>query len=640
MERQILHSNFACLATSRNEGLSLEAAAALREVGLLVDKVVFDGTWHRSGTADKPDSQNGSYIAHAFPAPVIFWKNHRTGNSGRWPTSTTHNLTTEEQEELARHTEETKRKTVQRHAKAADNANSIYMAAVDCMVHSYLTRKGVKPVRGLKVSAHGELIVPITSEKDSLTSLLFIAEDGVKRFLGGGEKKGGSFLIGTETGNTPILICEGLATGLSLYECTGCSVLVALDAGNILPVAVAARHRFSGRELIICADNDTETPGNPGLAKATAAASAVSASLVVPHLDGAPCDWNDLHSRMGMDEVCTQFQQRTMPKQPAPALSQTQAPRPLRVVNAGEFLNMTFPEREMLLAPILARQALIMLHAQRGVGKTFISLSIALAVATGGKVFSRWGAPKPARVLFIDGEMPAQMLQERLASLVAGNEQRDLNPDFLRILTPDMQEGAMPNIATPEGQEAIAPLLEDVDLVIVDNLATLARHGRANEEESWLPVQTWLLSLRRRGISVLLVHHQGKGGDQRGTSAKEDILDTVISLRSPDDYRADQGARFEVHLTKARGIYGPEAKPFEAQLFQSGNTLTWTTKDVTNHKHTQVEQLVKNGTSVREAAKIVGMSKSAAGRLKKEIESAQREAMQNTISHSKKENTP
>ena len=60
-----------------------------------------------------------------------------------------------------------------------------------------------------------------------------------------------------------------------------------------------------------------------------------------------------------------------------------------------------------------------------------------------------------------------------------------------------------------------------------------------------------------------MIHHQGKTGDQRGTSAKEDILDTVIRLDRPKDYRSEQGARFEVHLTKARGI---SARPEQAEL--------------------------------------------------------------------------
>lgn len=328
------------------------------------------------------------------------------------------------------------------------------------------------------------------------------------------------------------------------------------------------------------------------------------------------------------DNLDTQQVMRDIAGETAPETPPVdEGPAPgLQCVNAYDFLSMNFPEREMLLSPILPRQGLCMLHAMRGIGKTFISLSVAYAVASGGNVFNRWKAPQPARVLFIDGEMPARTLQERLASIVAGSMAEPPAPDYLRILTPDMQGGPMPNLASWDGQEAVEPLLNGVDLVVVDNLATLARHGRSNDEESWLPVQSWMLGLRRRGVSALMIHHQGKGGDQRGTSAKEDILDTVIRLDRPSDYRSEQGARFEVHLTKARGICGVEAKPFEAQLFNNGQALTWTARDIEDAELDQLRRLLDEGCTIRDAAEEMGRTKSAIGRLKKKLDALDSDA--------------
>lgn len=175
------------------------------------------------------------------------------------------------------------------------------------------------------------------------------------------------------------------------------------------------------------------------------------------------------------------------------------------------------------------------------------------------------------------------------------------DPDMLRILTPDEQDGPMPNLGTKEGQEAVEPFLEGVALVVVDNIATLARTGKANDEDSWMPVQEWLLALRRRGISVLLVHHAGKNGSQRGTGAKEDILDTVIELKRPSDYRAEQGARFEVHFTKARGLYGEDTEPFEAMLsIDEQGQCSWTTRKVEDLVKLRVLELLEAGFSERE----------------------------------------
>ena len=76
--------------------------------------------------------------------------------------------------------------------------------------------------------------------------------------------------------------------------------------------------------------------------------------------------------------------------------------------------------------------------------------------------------------------------------------------------------------------------------------------------------------------------HSGKSGQQRGTSRREDVLDTVIGLRRPADYQPKDGARFEVHVEKSRGFVGDAGKPFEARLVSTagGCGLTWSARDL------------------------------------------------------------
>ena len=198
----------------------------------------------------------------------------------------------------------------------------------------------------------------------------------------------------------------------------------------------------------------------------------------------------------------------------------------LRPVDLGEFLRREIKPREMLLDPILPEKGLAMLYAARGTGKTFVALCIAFAIAT-ATVFLKWKAPKPRRVLLIDGEMPAAALQERLASIVASRPEAQLDPQNIQILAGDLIEaGGIGNLASPDVQAELDPWLDKVDLLVLDNLSSLTAVIRDNDAESWGPIQEWLLKLRRRGISVLIVHHAGKGGQQRGTSRREDVLDT------------------------------------------------------------------------------------------------------------------
>jgi putative DNA primase/helicase len=296
--------------------------------------------------------------------------------------------------------------------------------------------------------------------------------------------------------------------------------------------------------------------------------------------------------------------------------------RRLKALTAGELLMMEIPEREMLLAPIIPAKGLVEFYSKRGVGKTFVALCIAYAVASGG-AYLRWQAPAPRRVLVVDGEMPLVTLKERLASIALSSVTEPPSPEYIRIIAADHQEFGIPDLSTKEGVEALEEHIADgVDLVILDNLSTLCRGGKENESESWVPIQEWILSLRRRGISVVFVHHAGKGGAQRGTSKREDVLDTVVVLRHPDDYSPSEGARFEVHLDKARGVYGEQAQPFEAQLTTNNDVMTWTMRDLENVEVQRAADLKGEGFSVRDIATELGLSKSRVDRLLKKSDEA------------------
>ena len=82
-------------------------------------------------------------------------------------------------------------------------------------------------------------------------------------------------------------------------------------------------------------------------------------------------------------------------------------------VGLQDFLTLQVPPREMLLDPILPERSLAMLYAPRGIGKSWLGLTIGLAVASGSSVL-HWTAPRPRRILFVDGEMLLVDLQTRL----------------------------------------------------------------------------------------------------------------------------------------------------------------------------------------------------------------------------------
>jgi putative DNA primase/helicase len=169
----------------------------------------------------------------------------------------------------------------------------------------------------------------------------------------------------------------------------------------------------------------------------------------------------------------------------------------------GEFCRINFAPREHIIAPILPLRGTAMLYAGRGVGKTRVGMGLSYAAASGGE-FLRWRAPKPRRVLYVDGEMPAELMKERALSLMAAASYNPPEEEFFRLLAVDCQPlGTSLNLARPEHQAAVEKKLEGAELLVLDNLSTLVNGGRENDAESWDGMQSWLLHLRRKGISVL-----------------------------------------------------------------------------------------------------------------------------------------
>jgi Mrp family chromosome partitioning ATPase len=283
--------------------------------------------------------------------------------------------------------------------------------------------------------------------------------------------------------------------------------------------------------------------------------------------------------------------------------------RGLKALNGAELLKAEFPPRSLMLAPWLPEKGLAMIFAPRGVGKTWVALNIAHAIASGGD-FLRWRAQRPRRVLYIDGEMPAVTLQERYGTIVVASK-TNVPAENFRLVAADIQPDGLPDLADAEAQRFYDSAIADADLVIVDNLSTIARGLRENEADSFGPVQSWMLAQRAAGRSVLAVHHAGKGGGQRGTSRKEDTLDSVISLARPPGYLANEGARFEVRFTKSRGFYGKDAEPFEARFARGA----WSTSEiVADDSYSALTGLRAEGLSIRQIAERSGLSKSSVER--------------------------
>ncbi len=207
--------------------------------------------------------------------------------------------------EIAKARRERDQEDRQKWQQAAIEARRQWAAAIpETGAHRYLIAKQVQ-AHGIRSNGF-QLLIPVHSIDGDLQSLQIINPAGSKCFLPGGRITGGMFTIGEIDPAGTILICEGYATGATLHEDSGHPVVVAFNAGNLKPVSIAMRRKYPQADLVICGDNDRQTPGNPGETKAREAAIATGARLAIPQFDDDEpgTDWNDWHlNRQGKQEV-------------------------------------------------------------------------------------------------------------------------------------------------------------------------------------------------------------------------------------------------------------------------------------------------------------------------------------------------
>jgi putative DNA primase/helicase len=213
-------------------------------------------------------------------------------------------------------------------------------------------------------------------------------------------------------------------------------------------------------------------------------------------------------------------------------------------------------------------------------------------------------------VVYVDGEMAASEMRKRLRLFGAA-------PETLTFVLGDLNPrgGGLPDLGRLEGQITLGRNWGAwPDLLVLDNLSSLV--GRdGNGAECWSAVQRFLMHLRRQNVAVLVVHHADKKGRQRGTSEREDLLDLALSLRRPGNYTLRDGARFEIHFEKARGLWGDTVEPIEARLAPDG----WRWQPAQRSELDRVATLLEAGLNPNQIARELGISKSKSYRLRERV---------------------
>ncbi|WP_165790870.1 AAA family ATPase [Pleomorphomonas carboxyditropha] len=291
----------------------------------------------------------------------------------------------------------------------------------------------------------------------------------------------------------------------------------------------------------------------------------------------------------------------------------------IQVHSAADLLRLDIPKREPMLGSWLADRQTGMIYAEAGLGKSMLALAMALAVAGGGTLFGLWEAPRPRRVLIVDGEMDLIDLRERLEVLmptIPGIDREAALRNIQFVARLGQTGGDFIDIASPEGRETVLQLAADQDaaLVFFDNLSTLATVGDENAASSFDPVLSLLVALKAEGRTSILIHHANKKGGYRGTSKMTVPLNIVIHLTRPQGLCENGGAAFEVSFEKVRSLRGDDTKRFTTKL-EDGR---WTTPGSGSDQIDQLVAMVRSGhyRSDSALAKALNVDRSTVSRRK------------------------
>jgi AAA domain-containing protein len=237
---------------------------------------------------------------------------------------------------------------------------------------------------------------------------------------------------------------------------------------------------------------------------------------------------------------------------------------------AADWLARDLPNKDLLLGNLLTTTTRMLVVGPTGLGKTMFGLAIAFAMAL-GKRFLHWKEGRPARVLYVDGEMSRGEMRRRLSDAA---RRADGVPDGLIILSKeDFEE--MPPFNTDAGQKWMDALIAKhgpFDVGIFDNIQALLV-GDMKDEEAWSLVLPWVRSLTRRSMAQIWFHHTGHDESKSyGSKAREWQMDTVVLMERIETTPPDLA--FMLKFTKARERTPDNYQDFDAVTLRLEND-TW-----------------------------------------------------------------
>lgn len=492
--------------------MSAELVSALESFGMIVDRPLkLDGNPERfkvAGKKGRPGYVLGNIVNGNVYATFGSWTDRsremRFPNGGE--VSPVDHEILDEIIDLARSIREQEQKEAKR------KAQWMWSNSTEAdPEHPYLVKKDIENhgCRQYKDS----LMIPLYDAEGQVVSLQWIKPDGEKIFLKNGKKQGSCFPIKGD--DSTVYIAEGYATAATINELTGNKVLVAFDAGNIKPVAKAARGMWPEAHIVIAADNDHKTDGNPGVTYARAAAEEINAEVVIP--SGTGTDFNDMCAERGGEQTLARL------KGKAPVLEY----RSVKEIMATKYAPLKWAAEGII------PEGLTILAGRPKFGKSWLMLGLGYAISMGLPAWE-YANTYQGSVYYLALEDSNRRIQSRVYAMEG---YFDHYPECFKIMVdfPRIGDGFL------RGVKELCAADKDVRCIIVDTLQKIRPKsaGKRNlyqaEYEDYERVQKLSIEM---GIPIICVHHTKKRqGNQMpdnpvdemsGSTGLQGVADTLI----------------------------------------------------------------------------------------------------------------
>lgn len=508
----------------------------LAQAGLIPQDIQADGVLHRCKCGCKPNGDaSGWYVLYDDRLPAGAFGCWRCGIDETWRAESGRKLSEPEREEMRRRRAQRERDRTEAREQAKQKAKAVWESAnPETGEHRYLRAK--------QVGAHGirtngsNLLVPVRDASGALHQIQYIDPNGEKRFLAGGAIAGHYHAIGKPNG--VIVIAEGYATGATIHEATGHACAVAFNAGNLRPVAEAIKSKHPDTKLIIVADNDTTTEGNPGVAKATDAARAVGAHLAIPVCSTDPSrkvDANDLCQLEGTDAVrrCVESAQGVVPE--VDGIVGDDQPQGRSTIRYRRLSDVKSKAVRWLWPGRIAKGKPSVLAGNPGLGKSQLAASMASIVSRGGHWPVDRSTCEQGSVVFLSAEDDAEdTIKPRLEAAGA-----DVANCYILDAVQDVTRDGDAVIRAFNLKTDIARLsallddLGDVALVVIDPITAYLggtdSHNNAEVRALLAPLGEMAA---RHGVAVIAVSHLNKSGSGEALMRVTGSLAFVAAARA------------------------------------------------------------------------------------------------------------